>query len=103
MLRIKARDLGPQNIGSVITLVMDGVTMHTTVTGVIIDSDEVLVSTPQARTPLALEPDTVVEMSLQHSALSTSQLQKDFHKFLNWAQQFADEVYPYEDAEVAHA
>lgn len=97
MLRLRARDLDSQNIGSVITLWDGNQKVDTLIDGVVSDGPAGKVSIYTAVGTFELESDAFVEVSLRHDALSTSQLQRDFYRFAEWFKVAFDEVFPHEE------
>lgn len=103
MLRIKAKDLGPQNIGSVVTIYGPSGVTHATIARIEqplesrFDDVNVYVYVESSKKPLTLGANDLVELSLQHSSMSISRLQKDIQAFVEWFQPFMEELHPYEE------
>lgn len=82
MTHIKAGSLGPQNVGSVITFIKNGIQYITSLEGLAHTQDtKVLAFTPIQDEPFIFNTAEDIDLSLQHGALYIKQLHKDFNKF----------------------
>lgn len=98
MTRIQASALSAQNIGSVITFTKGDSTYCTTIEGIESPNEGLVwVFTPLQDNPIGLNPDELIEISLQHGALYTRQMRQDMERMFHWIQELADEVFPHEE------